>query len=735
VKEGQFEKAKLELEKAKKIDPTNVYIAAFKDRINYFEQQKKKGKLEAAHEKGGGPEQAETRNVVNREESIRVAKLQKKTEGEWHEHIQTHGTDVGVHHVEEKGVRQAEKVPSKLREDLLRKVEDEMQTIADERHRIEKRQQQLDDKLKTLHEEVLLLEDRTKKVVEQELRKLLDEERKKISDDLKLGAEQELLRLKEELLKKTGEEAIDRLEQEFEAWKETVAHRQVEHKRAYEELALRVDRELLGLREELQKKADGVAVRKLQQEFQTWKESDKELKQGLLQKVEEEVQKIAAERLQTEQKQQQLDEKLKSLHKEVQHIEGHSRKVIEEGMRNLLEDERKKTSDEFKLRAERELLRLKEELLKKTDEGTIKKLEREFQAWKESAAKRQEEQTRKEAEGRVKAEAQAKKVREFIGRAREFRSLKQYNEAFAELRQVYVLDPTFEEAHRLEAEIRGEEAEEKKTQIEQKLAEMSSQIQELSRALEHEKRAREEMNKMSVKRTLAQYRSALEKAWLNGAPDATTVNELHNLALSLSIPEVVEQSIKREVKLEMYAHAVKEAIAKRHLVRSSSSTLEWLRKVYEITLDEYLEYESKFLVDLVADQYKGSILLVSNDEETKATVITKLKSSGYAIVAASTPEEALEKIEKLFPNFIFCEMEFSSGSLSGIKFLHILRTNSKYSYLPFILFCNPQHMHEIPSSDLRPNEGLLEKPVDMDSLLEMMNIKLQAFRDYVSSIS
>lgn len=646
VKQGQFEKARMELEKARKLDPTNIYIAAFKDRILYFEQLRKKELLETARQKAEHTKSHQTEVDIPQEHrevsEERVEPVQEPEPEKYGEPIEILPREErqvpetppvsfvlqkdrqAERHAEGERIQRVEHSLQEIREELLRRVDEEIRKVFEEGRHIEYKQRLLDEKLRTLREEVALLEDQNRKFVEEDLRRLLQEERKKTYEEFKIKAEHELLRLKEQLEKKADEDSMRKLEQEFLAWRESATVRQEVLRKTNDELELRVEHELLVLREELQKKADGVAVKKLEQEFQSWKEAD---------------------------------------------------------------------------------------------------------------AKHREEQRRREAEAKSTREAQVKKIQEYLERAREFRALKQYNEALVELRQVYVLDPTFEEAHRLDAEIRAEEAEEKKIQIEHKLEDMRRQIEQLSRTLEQEKQAREEMSKSGVKRAIAQFRTAMEKAWVNGAPDAATANELHKLAVSLAIPEVVEQSIKREVKVEMYGRAVKEAIAKRHLVRSSSSTLEWLRKVYEITLEEYLEYESKFLVDLVADQYKGTILLVSNDEETKEIILDRLKSSGYAVVVANTPEEALEKIEKLFPNFIFCEMEFAPGNLSGIKFLHILRLNAKYSYLPFILFCDPKRMQEIPANDLRANEGLVEKPIDIDNLLELMGTKLQAFRDYVSSLS
>ena len=271
--------------------------------------------------------------------------------------------------------------------------------------------------------------------------------------------------------------------------------------------------------------------------------------------------------------------------------------------------------------------------------------------------------------------------------------------------------------------------------MEATLEEMKRQIQMLSHSLEQEKKAREEMTNQQLDSNVRQLRHSLEKAWLNGAPSETEGEELHKLAMSLTIPENVEQSLRREVKLKMYSNAVKEVIAKRQLLRSSSSTFEWLRKVYQVTMEEYLEYETKFLLDLVADQYKGTVLYVSPNVKSKDDLVPRLKAAGYAVVLSGNPEEALEKIEKVNPNIILCHTEFSPGSLSGIKFLHLLRATVKFNFIPFILLCQESEVSQLQSSELRHHEGYLKKPVDIDELMITMNEKLAHFRDYVSSLS
>jgi ActR/RegA family two-component response regulator/cell fate (sporulation/competence/biofilm development) regulator YlbF (YheA/YmcA/DUF963 family) len=267
------------------------------------------------------------------------------------------------------------------------------------------------------------------------------------------------------------------------------------------------------------------------------------------------------------------------------------------------------------------------------------------------------------------------------------------------------------------------------------LEQMRRQIELLTQALEQEKVAREEIKKQQIQGAVTQFRQALERAWANGAPPENEVDELHRLAETLQIPESVGQTVTREVKLDTYSRAVKEVIAKRQLLRSSSSTLEWLRKVYQVTLEEYLEYESKFLLDLVADQYKGTLVQISRDDSILTDITPKLKSSGFAVVASKSPEEALEKIEKINPNLILCDTEFGPQALSGIRFLHVIRNNSKFSALPFILVCQASEVAQLQSSELRPNEAFIQKPVNFDELTTLMNKKLAQYREYIGSLN
>lgn len=271
-------------------------------------------------------------------------------------------------------------------------------------------------------------------------------------------------------------------------------------------------------------------------------------------------------------------------------------------------------------------------------------------------------------------------------------------------------------------------------ELRSKMDEMSRQIMELSQALLAERKTREDILKKQLDVSVRQFRESLRKVWSLGAPKEKQQEELNALARSLNLDEEVIVSVTREVKLEMYGKAVKDVLAKRKLIRSSSSTMEWLRKVYQISMAEYLEYESKFLLDLVSDQFRGTMLLVAGSEELRRDVGQRMKSSGFAVVAATTPEEALEKIERVSPTIVVTEAQFPGRVVSGIMFLQLLRANPKFTYIPVLLLCEEQEIVTLQSSELRPSEGVVKLPVDFDELSAVINEKLALLRTTISSL-
>ena len=667
LKEGQFELARQQLERAKQLDPSNAYIQAFQDRIGYFEEKRKKEAQSRpptaqAHPKVATPPTPATATSPQTEKARRAGPEPKGGESSEEEERLALDELTKREQAEREAAEQQRKreLQARTAAEAQRRRELEARVAAEEQRRREL-------------EARLAADDEARR--EAEARAL--EERRRVDLEARALAEE---RLRQELEARVAEEERKRRELE-----ERVARKELESRAAAEEQRRKALEARIAAEEQRRRELEA----RLAAEEQQRREEQARL--------EEERKRRELEERATEEERKRRELEARAAAEERKRKELEARAAAEEQRR--MELEAKIAMEEQRRRDLEEKLAIEERRRREKEKGRRKDLE-------EPVA--EEEHVETETRDRATEE---EKIRELSAR-------------FARERQ---------RAKDTEASVAARPPRQP-IEEQEKISEMRRQIEELTLALEQEKKAREEITKRNLQNAVKQLRVALEAAWVNGAPVEKAADSLHELAISLSIPSEVEQSIIREVKLEMYSRAVKEVIAKRKLLRSSSSTLEWLRKVYQVSVAEYLENESKFLLDLVADQYKGTILLVSTTIGTKEDLTPRLKSAGYAVVQAATPENALEKIEKINPNLILCDTEFPE-SLSGVKFLHVIRANSKFSFIPFILMGRPEEVDHLKSSELKPNEGIIKRPVDYEELTTLINEKLAYFREYISALA
>jgi archaellum component FlaC/ActR/RegA family two-component response regulator len=264
------------------------------------------------------------------------------------------------------------------------------------------------------------------------------------------------------------------------------------------------------------------------------------------------------------------------------------------------------------------------------------------------------------------------------------------------------------------------------------ISKMSDTVAGLESRFEAEHHEREQTKQRQVDFGRKHFRTAAMKVWERGAPAGEDAAELRNLADTLAIPEPIEREIVSEVKMEMYSRAVKKLIADRKTSNANAPSLDTLRRRYDVSLEEYIEYESKFLDSLVSTQFQGTVLLVTADDAVRTDLGDRLKSVGFAVVACSSPETALEKLDIVHPNVIMSDVRYP-GSHNGTNLLNVLRRNVKYSYIPFIMMGYPDELDAITGTLDRPNECIVNKPLDFDTVLGAINKQLRRLRDHLSS--
>jgi CheY-like chemotaxis protein len=266
-----------------------------------------------------------------------------------------------------------------------------------------------------------------------------------------------------------------------------------------------------------------------------------------------------------------------------------------------------------------------------------------------------------------------------------------------------------------------------------KLEEISGLIKDLMNKAETDEKDRKKMGKRQVENSIKRFWAAVERSWENGAPSKEQISDLRSLAEHFSIPESVEKQIMQDVKLKMYSRAVKKAIAEKKTSQKEMLSLDHLRKQYDVSLEEYMEYESKFLDDLVSSQFQGTILLVSADENVRNEVSEQLKSVGFTVVNSQSPAAAIAKLDVINPHLIICDTNFPGENHDGLHLLKVVRDNVKYNFLPCIMIAAQENFEQVKSSLEKPNEQLIMKPVDFFQLHNIINDQLKKLRDHLSS--
>lgn len=265
------------------------------------------------------------------------------------------------------------------------------------------------------------------------------------------------------------------------------------------------------------------------------------------------------------------------------------------------------------------------------------------------------------------------------------------------------------------------------------LAKITDQLNTLIQQVETDKHERRDSEKRKLEVGLKYFKSAADDAWEHGEPDAHRAAELQNLAELFSIPESIEKEILREVKLKKYSQAVKKAIADKKASQKDGPSLEQLRQLYAVSLEEYMEYESVFLDELVSTQYHGTIMVISDDTSTRDDLSERLKSTGFTVVHISKPESFPEKIGSVNPQVIICETVFRATKFKGVELLRDIRKVEKYNHLPFILLADPYEIAGIKKELRDIHDAVLVKPVEFYDLLDTIDDKLKKIRDRLSS--
>lgn len=130
-----------------------------------------------------------------------------------------------------------------------------------------------------------------------------------------------------------------------------------------------------------------------------------------------------------------------------------------------------------------------------------------------------------------------------------------------------------------------------------------------------------------------------------------------------------------------------------------------------------------------AQSAKAKILVIDDEPDLVTYLTTLLQDEGYATMAAENGEEALAKAKADTPDLI--SLDISMPEESGVKFYRQVCGDATLSKVPVIIVTGisedfRQFIHG--RKQVPPPAGYLQKPIDRDEFLKLVQQLLEAKR-------
>jgi len=176
--------------------------------------------------------------------------------------------------------------------------------------------------------------------------------------------------------------------------------------------------------------------------------------------------------------------------------------------------------------------------------------------------------------------------------------------------------------------------------------------------------------------------AALQDAWRNGFPSAAQEQALKKLQGQLGIPDGTRLALQRRIKNMLYKNALRSVWLTGGISAFTSSVVEELRKKFAVSLIDHSSLEAETIREVRKNKVKGTVLVVDEMEGVLLEITDRLRASSFAVIAASSLEEALTTVKSVTPDIVISEIMFHAGP-SGFDLFRQFRSSQLTKDIPF----------------------------------------------------
>jgi len=224
------------------------------------------------------------------------------------------------------------------------------------------------------------------------------------------------------------------------------------------------------------------------------------------------------------------------------------------------------------------------------------------------------------------------------------------------------------------------------------------------------------------------YVTRLREAWASPPVTPEAARELMQLRdiFALSFEDHIE--LEGEVRLQVYVTEVEKEIKKGHIKPNDDTTLEELKRRYQITPEEQKKLEPHILSAFQRAIMKAVILVVDDEAGFLETVRAVLEGYGYSVLTKQSPTDAMKLLETTNVDMIIADVMFSGTEGDGFSFYERVQKVPHLKKVPFVLMSGMHESFFVRTGIQLGVDDYLTKPVDPDMLAAVVEGKLKKYK-------
>ena len=227
---------------------------------------------------------------------------------------------------------------------------------------------------------------------------------------------------------------------------------------------------------------------------------------------------------------------------------------------------------------------------------------------------------------------------------------------------------------------------------------------------------------------IAFYRENMLEYYLDGQPSVENAKRLMRMKELLELTFDEHFKLESDIRLELYINNVQRSILSGEINLKDKKKLEALRKRFSITKDQATSISSYIKSSFNKQNMKGRLLIVDDEEELVRLLKDTLEDNGFQVITALDVESAFRDLKNNAVDLILCDIKFPQGELDGFKFFSEVQEYPHLRKIPFI-FMSALHDGVIMRSGFQLGvDDYITKPLDMDTLIAIINGKLKRYR-------